>query len=122
MGRLSVLIDVVRSIRDQAAGGDEVTFEIDRGQFVPGRQCDDGATCLSSSNHFPLKLNSVTMKPVTLPPGLARLSTTPRPTGSFMTGNTIGTVRVACHSGPTVEMPWARMTSGASATNSAAYR
>jgi hypothetical protein len=41
MGRLSVLIDVVRSIRDQAAGGDEVTFEIDRGQFVPGRQCDD---------------------------------------------------------------------------------
>jgi hypothetical protein len=37
------------------------------------------------------------------------------PTGSPTTGNTIGTVRVACSNGPTVEAPWARMTSGASA-------
>ena len=35
--------------------------------------------------------------------------------------NTIGTVRVACSNGPTVEAAMARMTSGASATNSAAY-
>ena len=41
-------------------------------------------------------------------------------TGSPATGNTIGTVRVACSNGPTVEEPWARMTSGASAANSAA--
>jgi hypothetical protein len=39
-------------------------------------------------------------------------------TGSTTIGNTIGTVRVACSNGPTVEAPWARMTSGASATNS----
>ena len=32
----------------------------------------------------------------------------------------IGTVRVACSNGPKVGAPWARMTSGASATNSAA--
>ena len=60
------------------------------------------------------------MKPVALPPGRAKLSTKPAPTGSATTGNTIGTVRVACSNGPTVEAPWARMTSGASAANSAA--
>ena len=60
------------------------------------------------------------MKPVALPPGRARLSTKPAPTGSGTTANTIGTVRVACSNGPTVELPAARMTSGASATNSAA--
>ena len=60
------------------------------------------------------------MKPVALPPGRARLSTKPAPTGSATTANTIGTVRVACSNGPMVEVPVARMTSGASATNSAA--
>jgi hypothetical protein len=65
-------------------------------------------------------LYSNSMNPVALPPGRARLSTKPAPTGSAMTGNTIGTVRVACNNGPTVEVPWARMTSGASAANSAA--
>src|SRR4029078_71572 len=47
-----------------------------------------------------------------------KLSTKPAPTGSAMIGNTIGTVRVSCNKGPTVEVPWARMTSGASAINS----
>ena len=40
--------------------------------------------------------------------------------GSETIGNTTGTVRVACSNGPTAEAPWARMTSGASAANSAA--
>jgi hypothetical protein len=44
----------------------------------------------------------------------------PEPTGSPAIGKTIGTVRVTCSNGPTVEAPWARMTSGASAANSAA--
>ena len=65
-------------------------------------------------------LYSTVMKPVALPPGRARLSTKPAPTGSAATGNTIGTVRVACSIAPTVEVPWARMTSGASAANSTA--
>ena len=39
------------------------------------------------------------MKPVALPPGRARLSTKPAPTGSATIANTIGTVRVACSNG-----------------------
>src|SRR5262249_8243417 len=35
------LVDEVRSIGDQAAGGDEETFNVDCRQPVPGRQCDD---------------------------------------------------------------------------------
>ena len=51
----------------------------------------------------------------------ARLSTKPAPTGSATAVNIIGTVRVACINGPTCEVSLAKMTSGASATNSAAY-
>ena len=69
---------------------------------------------------FPAQAVFELIKPVVLPPGRARLSTKPAPTGSATTANTIGTVRVACSNGPTVEVPGARMTSGASATNSAA--
>jgi hypothetical protein len=65
-------------------------------------------------------LFSKSMKPVALPPGRARLSTKPAAIGSAIIGNTIGTMRVACSNGPTVEAPWAKMASGASATNSAA--
>jgi hypothetical protein len=79
-----------------------------------------GAICLSSSSHFPPMLYSKTMKPVALPPGRPKLSTKPEPTGSAVIGKTTGTVRVASSNGPTVEAPWARMTSGVSATNSAA--
>src|SRR5262245_39927369 len=78
-----------------------------------------GAICLSNSNHFALRLNSNDMKPVTLPPGRARWSTYPAPTGSVTTVNTTGTVRVDSSSGPTLDAPPARMTSGASAASSA---
>src|SRR5262249_32309925 len=73
-----------------------------------------GAISLSSSNHFPLKLYSEFIKPVTLPPGRAKLSTKPAPTGSSTPANTIGTLRV-CWSAPTLRVPAARITSGASA-------
>src|ERR1043166_4943936 len=76
---------------------------------------------LSNSSHFPLRVYSNDMKPISLPPGRARLSTKPAPTGSLAIGKTIGTVRVACSNGLTLETPWARMTSGANAANSAAY-
>ena len=36
-----VLVNLIRPVRDQAAGGDEERFEVDRGQLVPGRQRDD---------------------------------------------------------------------------------
>src|SRR5262249_54860814 len=61
------------------------------------------------------------VKPVALPPGRARLSTKPAPTGSTTFTNTIGTMRVACSNGPTAGLPVAKMTSDLSATNSAAY-
>ena len=71
-----------------------------------------GAICLSSSSHFPLIPYSTFMNPVVLPPGRAKLSTKPAPTGSVTIANTIGTVRVACCIGPTVGPPAAKMTSG----------
>ena len=40
-GGAPVLVDRIRPIGDQAAGGDEEAFEVDRGQLVPGRQRDD---------------------------------------------------------------------------------
>ena len=77
-----------------------------------------GAISLSSSSHLPLMPYSKIVKPVALPPGRARLSTKPAPTGSGVPVNTIGMVRVACSSDGTTAPPEARMTSGASATNS----
>ena len=79
-----------------------------------------GAISFKSSSHFAAIPNSLTMNPVALPPGRARLSTKPAATGSLTIGNTTGMIRVACNNGPIVEAPCARMTSGASATNSAA--
>src|SRR5262249_12611150 len=52
----------------------------------------------------------------------AKLSTKPAPTGSMILTNTTGTVRVVCWSAPIAALAEARMTSGASATSSAAYR
>ena len=45
-----------------------------------------------------------------LPPGRARLSTKPPPTGSVAFTNTIGTVRVACYNAPTICTPTPKMT------------
>jgi hypothetical protein len=81
-----------------------------------------GAISLSSSSHFPLRLNSDAAKPVALPPGRARLATQPPPTGSMTVTNTIGAFRLTCCKAPTVAPDVARRTSGLSATNSAAYR
>src|SRR5215831_18188738 len=59
-----------------------------------------GATSRISSSHFPLMPYSIDVKPVALPPGCARLWTKPAPTGSGVSVNTIGTVRVACSNDP----------------------
>ena len=194
-GRAPVLVDEIRPIGHQAAGGDEQAVGVDSGQSVPGGERDDqiavnlrqrlavtirppfearakaamarsispasrtltGVTSTPSdgaaawiapnwpvpaayggipkdrhARHVgrdlleqfqPFAADAVfeAEKPVVLPPGRARLSTKPPPTGSTTLANTIGTVRVACCNGPTVAAARARMTSGASATNSAAY-
>src|SRR3954447_8308356 len=62
------------------------------------------------------------VKPVALPPGRARLSTSPAPTGSGTIANTIGMARVARSSGPAAELPDANITSGANPINSSANR
>ena len=53
-----------------------------------------GAASFSISSHLPAKLCSKMVKPVMLPPGLARLATKPSLTGSVTITNTIGVVRV----------------------------
>jgi hypothetical protein len=80
-----------------------------------------GTAVASSSNCLGAESSDEPASPVTLPPGRARLATRPAATGSVASGNTICTVRVSRNKGPTVEVPVARMTSGPSATNSAAY-
>jgi hypothetical protein len=79
-----------------------------------------GAISLSSSSHFPLMPYSNAVNPVALPPGCAKLATNPAPTGSMTFANTIGALRLACCSAATLALAEARMTSGASPTNSAA--
>ena len=78
-----------------------------------------GAISLSNSNHFPARLYSNCVKPVTLPPGCAMLSIKPEPTGSITCRKTIGIFGVARTIGPTTTLPEVKMTSGARATNSA---
>src|SRR6516162_265101 len=63
---------------------------------------------------------SYPMKPVVLPPGRARLWTSPPPTGSMTPAKTIGTLRFACCNAATFGLPPARITSGESASSSAA--
>ena len=53
-------------------------------------------------------------------PGRAKLATRPAPTGSTAPANTIGTVRLACRKTAVVAPPEAIITSGASASSSAA--
>ena len=68
-----------------------------------------GAICLSSSSHFAaMPYSNATHKTGGVAAGRARLSTKPAPTGSVTPANTIGTVRVACSNGATVELPMAR--------------
>ena len=80
-----------------------------------------GATSLSNSSHFAAIAYSKIVKPVALPPGRAMLVIKPEPTGSMTPTNTIGTVGDACCTDTTASVVAAKMTSGASAANSAAY-
>ena len=70
------------------------------GSRMTAMRVTPGAISLSTSSHFPLMPYSKLVKPVALPPGRARLSTNPAPTGSNTFVNTIGTKRVACNNGP----------------------
>jgi hypothetical protein len=60
-------------------------------------------------------------RPVTLPPGRARLATRPVPTGSDTAANTIGMTAVACFAARVGGVADVTMTSSFSRTNSAAF-
>ena len=188
------MVKVIRPVGDQAAGGDEKAFVVDRGQLVPSRkrddqiatvlrrgarrhdqaairsvrECRDGALGLAGVAHvdrayFHSERRRHSLDEVKLAGSGAKgsipedrrsrharrdlfeqlqpfsadavfeihksggVAVRPRQAadkaGADRIGdhrNTIGTVRVACSIGPKVEAPEARMTSGASAANSAA--
>src|SRR6516225_6547585 len=81
-----------------------------------------GAISLSSSNHLPPSEPSKAWKPVTFPPGRARLATKPLPTGSETVAKTMGMVRVCCRSAAVVGVTDERIRSGCRATSSFANR
>ena len=74
-----------------------------------------GAISLSSSSHLPAIVGSDGTKPVTLPPGRARLATKPLPTESATFAKMMGTVRVCCSNAAVVCVVCERMRSGCSA-------
>src|SRR5438132_12034944 len=53
-----------------------------------------GARRFSNSSHLPAVERSKFVNPVRLPPGRAKLWTTPAPTGSLTCTNTVGVARV----------------------------
>src|SRR5262245_5452953 len=65
-----------------------------------------GATSLSVCSHLPLIENSKFVKPVTLPPGRARLGTKPLPAGSVTCTNTVGNVVVSLRSSASTGVYW----------------
>src|SRR5438445_683140 len=79
-----------------------------------------GTACLSCSRHLPTKSGPRVDDPVTLPPGRARLVTSPLVTGSPTAMKTMGRVLVACLAARAAGVPGATRTSTLSATSSAA--
>jgi hypothetical protein len=78
-----------------------------------------GTTSRKSSSRFPARSVNWTDRPVTLPPGRARLATSPLPTGSAAAPKTIGMTDVACFAARTGSAECVQMTSTLSRTNSA---
>ena len=64
-----------------------------------------GTTSRKSSSRLPARSADWFDKPVTLPPGRARLATKPVPTGSPAAAKTIGMTDVACFTARTAAVP-----------------
>ena len=80
----------------------------------------DGTACLNSSRRLPTSSGRRSDRPVTLPPGCARLATMPLVTGSAAPMKTIGTRLVALPAAIAGSAPAVTMTSTLLATSSAA--
>jgi hypothetical protein len=68
-------------------------------------------TCCSNCSRFPLSSSATAVIPVIVPPGRARLVTSPIATGSTAATNTTGTDRAASLASSTDEVPEATTTS-----------
>src|SRR5499427_2795714 len=79
-----------------------------------------GTTSFSNSSRFPPKSGAMRFIPVTLPPGRARLATSPLPNGSPAAVMTIGMVEVACLAASGARVPAAAITSTLRRTRSVA--
>ena len=79
-----------------------------------------GTTSRKSSSRLPARSVSWCDRPVTLPPGRARVATKPVPTGSPAVAKMIGMADVACFAAKAAGVPDVTMTSTLSRTNSAA--
>ena len=79
-----------------------------------------GKASLSSSSRFALTSKDNHVRPVTFPPGRARLATNSVATGLATAGITMGIVAVACLAARAPGVPWATMTSTLRRTSSAA--
>ena len=98
-------------------------LELDRGldgKLARLRALEDAIDIRSS--HLLAIVGSVTMKPVTLPPGCGKLATKPLPIGSPTTTKTMGRLRVCCSSAVVGGVVLETITSGCSATSSFADR
>ena len=78
-----------------------------------------GTTSRKSSSRLPGRSADWFDRPVTLPPGRARLATRPVPTGSATDPKTIGMTDVACFAAMTAAVPPVTITLTFSRTNSA---
>src|SRR5882757_8577657 len=66
-----------------------------RGSSTMATRASFGTISLNSANRLPERSRTISESPVTLPPGRARLSTSPLPTGSGSATMTMGMVPVA---------------------------
>ena len=78
-----------------------------------------GTACLRNSSRFPYMSRSMVVRPVTLPPGRARLCANPMPIGSGLTMVTIGIDEVASFAAMASRVPVTTMTSTGRRTRSA---
>jgi hypothetical protein len=79
-----------------------------------------GTSSESSSNRFDIRSVVISLMPVRLPPGRAKLATKPVPTGSPTPVKTIGIVEVALFAACAAGVPPATITSTLRPTRSAA--
>ena len=88
------------------------TFYLSQGCALPGFRSSEnrhagelGNDLLEKLQSFSAQFSRKTGSPVMFPPGRARLTTKPLPTGSLSFAMTMGIVEVTCFGGPVIQGP-----------------